>query len=128
MSNGAPTIATSGRHDSSCSTSVRNGRCPNDTIPAWASSSCSAMPGGRSRRWSCSWVIRRRYRSAGQDVAASARKLDVGDGFAVEPRLDPKSVGDQVSCHHQRVEEVAVHVDGMAEKCAHMVDVTGGKP
>ena len=33
MSNGAPTIATSGRHESSCSTSVRNGRCPNDATP-----------------------------------------------------------------------------------------------
>ena len=33
-SNGAPTIATSGRQASSCSGSVRNGRCPNDTMPA----------------------------------------------------------------------------------------------
>ena len=49
MLNGAPTIATSGRHDCSCSTSVRNGRCPKITIPAWANSSCSAIPGGRSR-------------------------------------------------------------------------------
>ena len=32
-SNGAPTIATSGRHESSCSTSVRKGRCPNDASP-----------------------------------------------------------------------------------------------
>jgi hypothetical protein len=67
--------------------------------------------------------MRRRYLSARQDVAPSATELDARDGFAVESRRNAKSVGDQVGCHHRGIEEEAVHLDGMTEKCLQTVDV-----
>jgi hypothetical protein len=72
--------------------------------------------------------MRRPYRSTGQDVAASAGELDAGNGFAIETRLDTKSVGDQVPRYHHRVQKVPLHVDGMTEESAQVVDVTRREP
>src|SRR6476646_10661366 len=72
--------------------------------------------------------MRRPYRSTGQDVSASADELDAGNGFAIETRLDTKSVGDQVPRYHHRVQKVPLHVDGMTEERAQVVDVTRREP
>src|SRR5690349_1502840 len=71
--------------------------------------------------------MRRPYRPAGHHVAASAGELDAGDRLTIQPRLDTKSVADQLCRHDRGVEKVSLHVDGVTEKRGEVVDVAGRK-
>ena len=74
------------------------------------------MPGGSSSLVIMIMAHAKTVPLDGPGCSSVGCELDAGNGFAIETRLDAKSVGDQVPRYRHRVQKVRLHVDGMTEE------------